>query len=128
VYLKNRLYNYFGYTDTGYDPCWYSTSAGDANRYLGPEFGDPTPWFLADAELSWRYYPRLMNRYAPDNTIVTHCVFHRRHFSTTDRKKMKDVVARLGGEAKVSEVSELDARLTSKDGSMSCSGWMHQRY
>jgi len=125
-YLKNRLYNYFGYNDTGLDPFFWADPAvnpSEPNRcFLGPEFGDALPTWLSAKGLYWRHYPRLMNRYAPDNTIVTHCVKHRRHYSLSDRRKWKDVLVHLGGESQTVEVSSLDA-LTDD-----VAGWVHQRY
>lgn len=134
TYLVKRLYNYFGYVgggnDAGYDTYLWAdplVNPGEPRRPCGPEFGDPLPIWLSDKGLQWRHYPRLMNRYAPDNTIVVHCPHHRKHYSKTERTRMKEVVIRLGGEAGVTELSNLDATITNSDGSQT-PGWVHQRY
>ncbi|HEY3397098.1 MAG TPA: type II secretion system protein [Armatimonadota bacterium] len=92
-----RLYNYFGYTADGFD--LYTPPAGD-NPYPmpGPPSNSPLPAWLVSQGLSWRFYPRLVNRYAPDNTIVTHCPHHRTHYG--DASRAMDPVLRLNGEAK----------------------------
>lgn len=122
TYLTKRLYNYFGYSgDVAGGTAGYDMSS--MASYIGPEAGDPLPGFLADKGLGWRYYPRLMNRYAPDNTIVTHCIYHRRG---TNRNGWKDIVARLGGDVGVAQVGGLDATITTSTGPVT--GWVAQRY
>ncbi|MBC7287218.1 MAG: type II secretion system protein [Armatimonadetes bacterium] len=98
-YLRQRLYNRYGYDQNGYD-------VYHEFDYIGPEHGNSLPSWLGNYNLSWRQYPRLMNRYAPDFTIVTHCPFHRRHFS---QGAQRDVIIRLGGEAKVMHLSDMAA-------------------
>jgi len=82
-------YNYYGYNNSGVDPY-------DDSSYPYP---DSTPDWLKDAGLKYRHYPRLMNRQAPDNTILTHCTHHRGWYrNDTDEK---DIVLRLTGKTKV---------------------------
>ncbi len=115
--LDKRLYNYFGYDSNGYD-------VYDWTNYIGPEHGFSLPWWLREKGLSWRHYPRLMNRYAPDNTIVTHCVKHRHHWKQAN---WRDIVARLGGDIKVVPVSQMSATITGPSG-QTATAWEHQRY
>ena len=98
-YLKNRTYNRYGYDSNGYD-IYHEFD------YIGPEHGNSLPTWLGNYNLSWRHYPRLMNRYAPDFTIVTHCTFHRHHYKASAQR---DVIIRLGGEAKVINLSAMSA-------------------
>jgi prepilin-type N-terminal cleavage/methylation domain-containing protein len=125
TYLKKRLYNYFGYldgypgaTDLGYDGYQLST-------FVGPENASTLPWWLSEKGLSWRYYPRLMNKYAPDNTIAVHCVRHRRYY---DAKQQRDIVIRLGGDAKTIYLTDMAATISPSAGGTAVSGWVHQRY
>lgn len=111
-YLRNRLYNYYGYDAQGFDP-YYQWN------YPNPSTTPLPPW-LASQGLKWRHYPRLINRYAPDNTIITHCVLHRRHYS--DKASQHDMLVRVGGEGKVVIVGQMEA--TDASGA---TGWEHQR-
>lgn len=102
-----RLYNYYGYSydpatgrTTGYDlysnqptPDW--PSPGNVDPSTGSNYVLPT--WLASEGLTWRFYPHLVNRYAPDNTIVTHCTRHRSNYGSDVARQM-DIVLRLGGE------------------------------
>lgn len=125
TYLKKRLYNYFGYGKRLPDGTWSADGAGGydmfyqigSGAYLGPEFGDPLPTWLGSKGLHWRHCPRLMNRYAPDNTIVVHCPHHGKHGK-------KEIVARLGGDVVVTDRDNLDA----VDAGLGVSGWVHQQY
>lgn len=131
TYLKNRLYNYFGYTDnysdTAGSPYPYGYDGFQVATFIGPENGSALPWWLAEKGFSWRYYPRLMNNYAPDITIVTHCTRHRQHY---DQKGWKDVVIHLGGDANTAEDLGLAQTITPSGGGTgtAVSDWVHQRY
>lgn len=116
--LPDRVYNYYGYDDTGYD-------VYDDTTYIRPTAAAPDPpWWLDPAKgLGWRHYPRLMNRYAPDNTIVLHCPFHRHYYKDADKR---DIVIRLGGEAKVIHLSEMAATISGPSGE-TVTVWVHQR-
>jgi len=116
--LPDRVYNYYGYDDTGYD-------VYDDTTYVRPTPAAPDPpWWLDRTKgLGWRHYPRLMNRYAPDNTIALHCPFHRHHYDDANKR---DVVIRLGGEAKVIHLSEMAATI-SGPGGVTANVWVHQR-
>lgn len=70
-------YNYNGYDYKGWD----------RDTALAPPSSMPT-WLE-----SWRKYPRLINRYAPEYTLVTHCTFHR-DFYHEDQDK-RDTIVRL---------------------------------
>ncbi|MCX7598406.1 MAG: type II secretion system GspH family protein [Armatimonadetes bacterium] len=133
TYLTNRLYNYFGYGQRMQDGSWSADGAGGYDKFyvynwtgggafIGPEFGDPLPWWLSEEGMHWRHCPRLMNRYAPDNTIVVHCPHHRKHGN-------KEIVARLGGDVVVTDRDNLDVTVTSRvNPQQKVSGWVHQRY
>ena len=110
---RQRLYNYFGYNSDGYDVFTPATCVSPTNSAL--------PAFLASDGLGWRFYPRLMNRYSPDNTIITHCPYHRSRYGATPDKQM-DIVLRLGGrteKAVVGPMSTADAT--------GVAPWVHQK-
>lgn len=75
-------YNYNGYDHLGWD----------RDTPLMPP-ADPKPAWL---ERSWKYYPRLMNIYAPEYTLVTHCTFHRDFYSK--ESEQRDTYVNLGSE------------------------------
>jgi prepilin-type N-terminal cleavage/methylation domain-containing protein len=72
--------------------------------------------------------PRLINRFAPPTTIITHCVFHRLptsnvvgnydvyNTSNTDWQGAKDIILRLDGTAKVLDVSTDEFTNANKQG------------
>lgn len=112
-----RLYNYFGYDNDGYD---VFTPPGGTNPFISP-VNSALPTWLASDGLTWRFYPRLMNRYTPDNTIITHCPYHRSHYGKTPDKQM-DIVLRLSGKTEkviVGPMSTADSTLVAP--------WMHQK-
>jgi len=92
---EERTYNYYGYSQEGYD-CF-----DDSTR----PFKSTLASWLRNEGLSWRHYPRLYNRNAPDNTIITHCVHHRR-FYNKELAKM-DAVVTLGGKSSMVNVSQM---------------------
>lgn len=103
-----RTYNWFGYTNDGWDS-FYWTSAAATNM----PYATTLPSWLRNEGLSYRHFPRLSNRNAPDNTIITHCVHHRSH-AKRDGDKM-DIIATIGGSTKVVNVTNMGAdRGTSK--------------
>ncbi|MGC9316938.1 MAG: type II secretion system protein [Armatimonadota bacterium] len=77
-------YNYHGYDQKGWD----------RDTPLVPTSGSPSPpvWL----ERGWRKYPRLMNRYAPEYTVVTHCTQHREFYNQPQDEI--DPMVRLDGE------------------------------
>ncbi|MGD9495058.1 MAG: DUF1559 domain-containing protein [Armatimonadota bacterium] len=78
-------YNYYGYDEKGWDravPLMQGT--------------DPLPTWLSAEGRTWKHYPRLMNRYAPDYTVVTHCPFHRDFYSREGDKR--DLIIRLNSD------------------------------
>lgn len=77
-------YNYHGYDEKGWD----------RNTPLTPTAGSPAaPAWL---DRGWKYYPRLMNIYAPEYTVVTHCTFHRNFYS--EESELRDTYVDLGSE------------------------------
>jgi prepilin-type N-terminal cleavage/methylation domain-containing protein len=51
-------------------------------------------------------YPGLCNRWAPDETIVTHCPYHRDFFG--NQARWQDAVVRVGGDAKFMVIANYD--------------------
>ena len=117
-----RTYNYYGYTVV--DPAVGNSDGYDlfvATDFPSPNNQDPNnppgnytlPAWLACDTLGWRFYPHLVNRYAPDNTIVAHCTHHRENYS--DPKLQMDMFLRLGGQTEkrlVTVMTQPDASLT----------------
>jgi len=103
---QQRLYNWGGYNDLGFDDCTYDTTK---NAWVlardDPAQGDPRPPWLSQQQ-GWKSYPRLQNRRAPDNTIVLHCISHRGFYRAGDET---DTIIRLGGDAATVKVSEMRA-------------------
>ena len=90
--------------------------ATDAGQY--PFLIDPNN---SGSDLDITKLPRLANRFAPPNTIITHCVFHRLPTSNVagnyavydsatpdDWRGAKDIILRLDGTAKVIDISSAD--------------------
>ncbi len=65
------------------------------------------PTWLSSEGRGWKDYPRLINRHAPDYTIVTHCIMHR-DFYNKDEEKM-DILIRLNGDIETFNVSAYQA-------------------
>jgi len=78
-------YNYNGYDVKGWD----------RDTPLMPGTDDLPTW-LSNADRNWRDYPRLMNRYAPDYTMVCHCTFHRDFYH--NEADQQDVYIRLNSD------------------------------
>ena len=64
---NRKLYNYYGYNAHGFD-IWTTPRVKPA-------------WLARSKD-----WPGLSNRYAPQSTIVTHCPWHRDHYSPCDEK------------------------------------------
>jgi len=107
-------YNYYGYDNDGWDSYTDATCEQPGTT--------PLPAWLAAEGKSWKHYPRLMNRYAPDNTVVVHCVNHREFYNREVEKQ--DTLIRLGGDAKaaipVNEWKQVESNGASK--------FKHQQY
>ena len=80
------------------------------------------PNFLATQGLTGRFYPRLMSRYAPDNTIITHCPYHRKSYGT-DAAQQMDIVLRLNGKTDKANV----APMATPDSATGVSPWVAQK-
>ncbi len=85
--------------DTGESGCILPKYAGlpawmDGCLANGTSGSNDIPDWLDKAGLSWRHFPGLVNRHAPDTTIVTHCPYHRKY---DDEDTERDLVVRLSG-------------------------------
>jgi len=90
-----RTYNFFGYCQEGYD-------VFNLTNY---PFKSTLPAWLRNEGLKWQHYPRLFNRNAPDNTIITHCVHHRRFYKRETAQM--DIVLTLNGRTATVNVSQM---------------------
>lgn len=122
------MWNYLGYKSTGADAgtAYISGSPTDETAYLAnfqnePRFlTDPSqPYDPAANPINAEKLPRLRNRFAPPNTIITHCIYHRlptannlaspMELSTaanpSDAEGAKDLILRLDGSVKPYDVS-----------------------
>lgn len=116
---QKRTYNYWGYSQDGWDCFSYDRMTGTGNV----PYATTLPAWLRNEGLSWRHYPRLYNRNAPDNTIIVHCVHHRDHYKrATD---MMDTIVTVGGSAKKVNVSQMGA--TGTDPVAEPSLWVTQK-
>lgn len=95
-----RTYNWFGYGNDGWD-VFYWNSALDTNM----PYKSTLPSWLRNDGLSYRHYPRLCNRQAPDNTIITHCVYHRAFYKRASDQM--DIIVTIGGTTKVVNVGNM---------------------
>jgi len=123
-----RLYNYYGYSFTpGSTPGTWESEGLDqwvlpadntgTVQWPSPTTGMPS-WLQTDG--SWKFYPRLCNRYAPDHTIVTHCPYHRKAYGSDERAM--DLILRVSGEVQKTEY----VPMTQPD-STGWAPWVHQR-
>jgi prepilin-type N-terminal cleavage/methylation domain-containing protein len=92
---EQRTYNCYGFSQEGYDCFTFATRP----------YASTLPAWLRNEGLSWRHYPRMYNRNAPDNTIICHCVHHRRFYSK-ELAKM-DAVVTLGGTSSMVNVGQM---------------------
>ena len=108
---RQRLYNWGGYNNLGFDDCIYNTTTNAwALTHDDSSAGAALPSWLSTQGLGWKSYPRLQNRRAPDNTIVMHCISHRDFYKTGDEM---DTIIRLGGDAatvKINDMATVDAQ------------------
>ena len=87
----NEYYNYYGYNGSG-DP--FLTSAAAQATYNGQQ--DQQGRVMWEGTSPTSVFPGLYNRRAPDNTIITHCPYHRQFFR---QNAEIDVVVRVDGAA-----------------------------
>ena len=125
AYYSRNLWNYFGYDATGvaYKSAADAETANPADRAAPPM---PTAgWpvinsLLADPTNAYdvRRNPvkySLSNRYAPAQTIITHCVFHRAQTSDMNGPTdplltgARDIILRVDGAAKLSSLDNYAA-------------------
>ncbi len=85
-----RTYNFGGYENSGVD----CHNSDPANEGYYP-YMTSLPLWLTDEGLRRKHYPRLINRHAPDITIVTHCIHHRGQYNK-DTEQI-DLILRLSG-------------------------------
>lgn len=100
VNATSKVWNYYGLKRKKTDGTTYSDS------YLGYAYSgsvaDETEYatLMTNAGITnTRQYPRLYNRFAPEYTIITHCVHHRQKSANNDNDKL-DTVVLLSGQAK----------------------------
>jgi len=92
----NEYYNYFGYYDTGPSTNGNSiVTLADAQAVYNGK-SDQQGRVMWDPNGPTSVFPGLYNRRAPDNTIITHCAYHRQFFR---QNAEIDVVVRLDGSA-----------------------------
>lgn len=96
-----RYYNFYGYCQEGTDPHFYVDPTTNNVPYL-----TTVPTWLSNEGLRQRHYPRLSNRYAPDNTYITHCVHHRADYGRPASRM--DIYATVNASAKVVNVSQME--------------------
>jgi prepilin-type N-terminal cleavage/methylation domain-containing protein len=134
-----RLYNRYGYDSSGYDgftcpppptsqdycPTCTAPSGTNLNPNYPPNFATGSltpPPFLAQQGLTDRAFPMLRNPYAPGNTIVTHCPYHRNFYGTNPTQQM-DMVLRLDGKTEKDNV----APMGSPDPNSGTPPWIEQK-
>ena len=91
-----NLYNYAGYNADGFD--------------VGGPSAPGSVW--GPGQKDW---PRLVNRYAPQSTIVAHCPYHRSHYAKGGLDvpdahaagKQHEMVLHLGGDVDTATLSDL---------------------
>ncbi len=141
------LYNYNGYTYTcqlltdGDEECGhpgyssgYDTQAAFCilPGYLGvPPWMDVEPIigipdFLDAAGLRWQHFPGLVNRSAPDYTIVTHCPHHRKYYD--DPTEAMDIIVTLGGQTSLVNVTNMGNPDPDAGGVAGVAAWVHQNF
>jgi prepilin-type N-terminal cleavage/methylation domain-containing protein len=120
--LPNRTYNFFGYDANGYD-------SYDWNTYPRPLPGSPDPpWWLTENSLTWRHYPRLLNPYCPDNTIVSHCTRHNRLGTDPTNPTARHIIIRKGGDVQTVQFSAMTVTISNPNNpSETATAWEHQR-
>lgn len=97
-----RYYNYYGYAQEGSDPYWIAVPP-DGNL---PPYLTTAPSWLTSEGLRLRHYPRLMNRNAPNNTYITHCVHHRAAYRNASAAM--DLYVNVGGTVKLVNVKQME--------------------
>ncbi len=98
-------YNYGGFNNYGWDQSYWDTA--NSRWAAVPAFNAAAPaWLVTDGKKR-RHWPRLGNHRAPDNTIVVHCVAHRKWYGKDDMNaspqpgKWRDPFVRVGAASEV---------------------------
>jgi prepilin-type N-terminal cleavage/methylation domain-containing protein len=119
-FLSRYMWNYWGYDEEGRA----FKTADDAGKFIDTN-DDRKEKLLRKADKNEDFDPltnpvknSLSNRYAPTNTVITHCVFHRPqtannvtspdllYNSDSDPRNARDIVLRLDGSTRAYNVSE----------------------
>lgn len=117
--MGHWVYNYWGYNDSTQDGTAYPNMAVAASASAAlrvdpnyPSAGSPA-YDLTNNPIKYS----LSNRFAPESTIITHCVYHRPqtaanlldesllYTTPANDKGARDIILRLDGTAKVTDVS-----------------------
>lgn len=85
------VWNYYGYKSDGTD-----SVPATSPFHIYATTGTGT---LPSGVPSWRQYPCLENRFAPDYTIITHCTYHRNK-TGKNVNQQQEIVLRVDGSAK----------------------------
>ena len=126
--MGRYAWNYWGYRNTN-----ATCSETNVSGCAGTAFSTPDDAFTAAADTSLLADPAstydvrnnplkysLSNRFAPNSTIITHCVFHRvptsnmdNPFDTSDAEKFasaRDIILRLDGSARSLNIAQFQAK------------------
>lgn len=93
------VWDYYGYKSDGTDN---TQATAPFNTYATTGTGT-----LPSGVPSWRQYPCLQNRFAPDYTIITHCTFHRNKTGNNVNQQL-DIVLRVDSSAKTLQWKSYD--------------------
>ncbi|MDF2440892.1 MAG: hypothetical protein JWN98_1876 [Abditibacteriota bacterium] len=119
---------------TGCTDYWQKAFETQARYLVDPSM--PLDWVPTSPTynpVDERKLPRLANRYAPQYTIITHCVYHRiptasniaqpydLYTTPADDAGAKDIILRLDGSVKLTDVAEFNA-----GGAADKSKWVQQ--
>lgn len=77
----------------------------DMSKSYNTDYGRPL-WDTTSGSYT-SYFPGLVNRNAPDNTIVTHCPYHRNWFGNNTATQ-QDLIVRLGGDTEKQKLGGYD--------------------
>lgn len=101
----NWFYNYYGYNYNPNNPTDPNNGTPLRNSSYYNNYDPNGDGVSTPSER--RQFPGLINRYAPDYTIVTHCPFHREFYGDNPARQ-RDLVLRLSGDVKSVVWSQVD--------------------